>query len=198
MEKINTDLAAKAAEIKASMQAQNPSVAPGKTLAERVRVPMTTPMRKLEVAELPGWWLQWIRGTPERMQQARRAGFDHVYEHEIDINNMDLGGDAKTSGNSDMGTIVSTGDGSGEQGRDGQAIRLYLMKQRKEHHDEDSAITQARNDSVVDSLTANFKQGTVGMGVQGAPAETPVDANNRYVGSQTKIPDLFKRKVNRS
>lgn len=195
MERINTASAAAKAETIDHMQKQNPAQAPGKTVAERVRVPMTSPMRKLEVAELPGWWLQWIRGTPERLQQARRAGFDHVRETELDVNNLDVGGDAKTSGNTDMGSIVSTGDGSGETGNDGQPIRLYLMKQRKEHHDEDMAIQQRRNDSVVDSLTVNFRSGTVGVGAAEAPAETPEDVKNRYVGTQTKIPDLFKRKA---
>lgn len=198
MQKIQSTTAAQAAENLAGMAAQNPANPPGKTAAERVRVPMTAPMRKLEVSELPGFWLQWIRGTPERMQQARRAFFEHVYEHELDVNNHDIGGDAKTSGNTDMGTIVSTGDGSGEIGHDGQSIRLYLMKQRKEYHDEDMAINQSRNDSVVDSLTVNFRQGTVGVGAEGAPSELPVDVQNRYVGQQTKLPTLFQRKANRS
>lgn len=180
------------------MQGQNPAQSPEKVVAERVRIPMTSPMRRLETPELPGWWLQWIRGTPERMQQAKRAFFEHVLEYELDVNNRDIGGDAKTSGNSDLGSIISTSDGSGERGYDGQAIRMYLMKQRKEHHDEDVAINQRRNDSVVDSLTVNFRQGTVGMGADGAPAETPVDMRQRYVGSNTAIPEIFKRKVDRS
>lgn len=195
MEKVMTAAEEKLAAMKASSGATNPANPAGKPAAERVRVPMTSPMRRLEVAELPGYWLQWIRGTQERIQQALNAGFIYVSESELSINNFDIGGDAKTSGNTDMGTRVSTGDGSGEMGRDGQPIRMFLMKQSKEHHDEDTGIVQSRNDSVVDSLTANFRSGTVGVGAEGAPAETGLDVKTRYVGSQTKIPDLFKRKA---
>ncbi len=195
MQKINSDATAKLASDLQSMQTQNPANLPGKTPAERVRVPMTQPMRKLETPELPGYWLQWIRGTPERMAQARRAFFEVVYEHELDLNNHDLGGDAKTSGNTDMGTEVSTGDGSGEVGPDHQPIRMILMKQKKEYHDEDVAITQARNDSVVDSLKVAFSQGTIGAGSKDGPGETAEDVRQRYVGSQVKVPDLFRRKA---
>lgn len=175
------------------MQGQNPANEQGRNEG-RTRIPMTSPMRRMEVPELPGFWLQWIRATPERMQQANRAFFEHVYEGELDINNRDIGGDAKTSGNTDMGTIVSCGDGSGELGPDRQPIRMVLMKQRKEYHDEDVAINQKRNDSVVDSLTVNFRQGTIGAADAKGPGETQDDVSKRYVGNQSKIPKLFQRK----
>lgn len=195
IQRLNSNETAAAAATLDSMQKQNPANLGEKTVAERKRVPMTAPTRKLEIAELPGYWLQWIRGTPDRVMQAKNAGFEHVYEKEVHLNNMDLGGDAKTSGNTDMGSIVSTTDGSGEIGSDGQGVRLYLMKQKKEHHDEDTELLQTRNDSVVDSLTANFRKGTVGVGAEGAPTETPQDQKLRYVGNQSKVPDLFRRKA---
>lgn len=198
MQKIQSTQAATAAENLAAMASQNPANPPDRTSEEMVRVPMTAPMQKLEVNELPGFWMQWIRGTPDRMMQAKRAGFTHVHELELTINNHDLGGDAKTSGNTDLGTIVSTTDGSGEIGQDGQGVRLYLMKQRKEHHDEDTAILQARNDSVVDSLTAAFRQGTVGVGAEGAPSETAHDVQQRYVKPDLRIPEIFRRKPNKA
>lgn len=198
MQKIESTQAATTAENLANMAGQNPANPPEKPAGDRVRVPMTTPTRKLEVAELPGFWLQWIRGTPDRVMQAKAAFFEHVTESEIHPNNHDLGGDARTSGNTDMGTIVSTTDGSGEIGADGQGVRMYLMKQRKEYHDEDMAINQRRNDSVVDSLTSAFRHGTVGVGAEGAPAETSDDLQKRYVKPDLRIPEIFRRKPNKA
>ena len=92
-----------------------------------------------------------------------------------------------------MGSRVSVADGEGSEG--GHALRIYLMKQRKEDYDEDQAISQARNDKVVDTLTASFNRGTLGVGVAGAPPEDAGDVGNRYVDrSRTKLPDMFRRK----
>lgn len=180
------------------MQKSNPSVENLKPLGDRQRIAMTTPLRKLETNELPGFHMQWLRGTRERIQQALNAGFEFVSPDEVGLNNLDLGGDAAHGGNTDMGSRVSTGEGGGELGLDGQPIRLYLMKQRKEYHDEDKAILQRRNDSVVDSLMSQYKTGAVGEGAENAPSETTQDRSTRYVGTQTKIPEIFRRKPDRS
>lgn len=184
-------LSEKAAEAKNHLEKQNPSVAPGKTEAERRRIPLSVPQRKLEVPEIPGYYLRWFRGTPQRLAQADRAGFVHVQEHEIALNNLSLGGDATKAGNSDMGSNVSVIEGSEVDGS-GQAVRMYLMKQKMEYKLEDDAIAQKRNDSVADALVG----GTVGGRAQGETAE---DADNRYVDrKRTRIPDMFRRKSNKA
>lgn len=184
--------AAKAAE---KMAKSNPSVAPGKTTAERKRIPLSVPQRKLEVPEIPGYRLRWFRGTPQRLAQAERAGFEYVDPSEVALNNVVIGGDAKKDGNSDMGSRVSVIEGSEVDGA-GQAVRLYLMKQKEELWKEDQAITQGRNDSVAEALTAGFAQGAVGGR---APGESAEDTQQRYVDrSRSKLPDLFRKKQNRS
>lgn len=186
-----SDLAAKAAEARAKMDKQNPGVAPGKTSAERKRIPLSVPQRKLEVPEIPGYYLRWFRGTPQRLAQAERAGFLFVQPEEIQLNNLALGGDATKAGNSDMGDRVSVIEG-GEVDGSGQAIRMYLMKQKMEDHLEDQTIVQNRNDSVADALVGAYSSGQVGVGQGGETAE---DAAARYVDQKrTRVPELFRRK----
>lgn len=173
----------------------NPSVAPGREPAERKRIPMSLPMLKLEVPEIPGYHLHWMRGDPARLVQAERAGYEFVDEREVDINNTLLGGDATKSGNTDLGSRVSVIAGA-ETGGDGQPIRLYLMKQKQEWYEEDQKILEARNASLAETLTENFRRGTVGGKAEG---ETSEDVQHRYVNkARTKVPDLFTPKKRRA
>lgn len=188
---MNVSLAEQAAANKAKMTAGNPANVPGTTAAERKRVPMTAPVLKLYVPDLPGYHLHWMRGDAGRLAQAEKAGYEFVDSSEVDINNVLLGGDATKSGNTDMGSRVSVIAGQ-ETGGDGQPVRLYLMKQKQEWYEEDQKILESRNDQIAQTLTANFRQGTVGGKADG---ETSEDMQNRYVNkTRTKIPDLFTKK----
>lgn len=181
-------------EAKAKMQGSNPSVLPARTAGERKRIPLSVPQRKLETPEIPGFYLRWFRGTPQRLAQAERAGYSFVSEDEVDLNNIGLGGDATKSGNTDLGSRVSVIEG-GEVDGAGQAVRLYLMKQPMEYRNEDNAISQERNDSVADALTSQYRQGQLGRGAAGAPPETAEDTAARYVDmKRTRVPDLFRKK----
>ena len=189
-----TTLAEKAAEAAAKMQKSNPSVSPDAPAAGRKRIPLSVPERKLEVPDLPGYYLRWFRGTPQRLAQAERAGFEFVRPSEVQVNNTLLSGDASHHGSTDLGERVSIVEGS-EIGEGGQAVRLYLMKQKMEHYLEDTKASQERNDSIADALTAGFRQGQVGGQ---APGETAVDAQSRYVDPRRmKVPDFFTRKAPR-
>lgn len=189
-----SDLSQKSAEARATMQKQNPSVTPEVPAAARNRIPLSVPTRKLEVPEIPGYKLRWFRGTPQRLAQAERAGFEWVSPEEVSLNSVLLGGDAAKSGNTDMGSRVSVIEG-GEVDGSGQAVRMYLMKQKLEYYHEDRAINQQRNDAVVDALSAGLDKGIVGGKT---PEETAADVNARYVDrTRTKIPDLFRRKTAR-
>jgi len=188
---MSEDLAGRAAEARAKMQRSNPSVSPSR---ERGRIPLSVPERKLEVPEIPGYYLRWFRGTPGRLAQAERAGFEHVHPDEIQLNNVSIGGDAKKDGNTDMGSRVSVIEGSEVDGG-GQAVRMYLMKQKMEYYLEDREIINRRNDYVAEALTSAYRTGTVGGQV---PGETAADLNSRYVDPRrTKIPDLFRKKLAR-
>lgn len=170
---------------------QNPTVEPGKPARERNRIPLSVPQRKLEVPEMPGYYLRWFKGTPQRLAQAERAGFEFVGTDEIQLNNVVLGGDALKDGNSDLGSRVSVVEGS-EVDRQGQAVCLYLMKQKREWYLEDQAQVQKRNDSVAEALTSSYRAGQVGGFMPGEPAE---DKAARYVDAKrSRVPELFRKK----
>lgn len=165
------------------MSQQNPSVRPGKTDAERKRIPMSVPVQKLEAPDIPGYHLHWFLGTPERLQRATDGGYEFVDERELRLNNVSLGGDSAKSGNTDMGSRVSVVSGQ-EIGRDGQPTRLVLMKIKQEWYEEDQKLVEGRNQQVIDTLLGGLQDGGSG------------DTSHRYVDKKrTNIPDFFKRKL---
>ena len=194
---------ARAAKQHLDKVAANPASPVAEAPAARRRVPLTLPQQKLWVPEIPGFHLHWFNGRPERIQAAQAAGYEFVDQSEVEgqLTDKSLGGDGLKGGNSDLGSRVSTlanpFGGGDEVG--GQPARLYLMKQKQEWYEEDQKLLQARNDSVVDALTASFRTGVVGGKADG---ETSEDLANRYVGQQggripVKIPDLLRRKTKR-
>lgn len=169
------------------MEKINPAnkAVPGEA-AERRRIPMSVPVSKLDVAPIPGFHLHWFLGTPERIQRARDSGYEPVEAAEVTPKSTGLGSDSAVSGSTDMGSLVSVVAGS-ETGRDGQAVRMVLMKIRQEWYDEDQKLVEERNDAVANALTS----GMIGAGQGG---EQSGDAQQRYVDkSRTKIPDMFNR-----
>lgn len=188
---MTTEIEKAAAAAREKMATANPAGTRLPTTAERQRIPMSVPQQRLQVPDLPGFHLYWFKGLPGRLAQAERAGYVFVSPDEVSLNDLSIGGDAKREGNTDMGSRVSYAEGSEVDGQ-GNAVRLYLMKQPMEYYLEDQKILQARNDSVADALTAAYRQGHVGGN---APGEQAVDAVNRYVDpKRTRVPDLFKRK----
>lgn len=164
----------------------NPANEPGTTPAERKRIPMTVPMQKLEVSEIPGYHLHWMRGTAGRLAQALRAGYEYVTEDEVTMNNLDLAGDLSKGGSTDMGSKVSVTTGD-DAGHDGQPVRLYLMKIREEWWQESQKVVATRSEGIADT----FRRGMIG-----ADAGSAADAASRY--TKGKLPDLFnpnKRKL---
>jgi hypothetical protein len=163
----------------------NPASRSAETSAERKRIPMSVPVQRLEVPDLPGYHLHWFLSTPERLQRAMDGGYEFVDEREMKINNVSLGGDSAVSGSTDMGSRVSIVSGQ-EVGKDGQPTRLILMKIRQEWWDEDQQLIEARNTKVRDSLLG---------GMIGAEHDKRGDSQHRYVDkARTQIPDFFKPK----
>jgi len=167
---------------------QNPAQAPGKTLPERQRIPMTVPVSRLEVAEIPGFHLHWFRGDPARIARAQQAGYEFVSHEEVDLNNLDLGGTSAASGNTDMGSRVSVISGE-DLGSDGQPGRLYLMKIRNEYWEEGQKVLEDRNDEIAAAL----RGGKVGAGMAGG--ETERDKQLRY--TRDRDLSLFTKNKNR-
>jgi len=166
---------------------QNPAQRPGRTSAERQRVPMSVPMLRLSVPEIPGYHLHWFRGTQERINRAQGAGYSFVHPEEVDINNLDIGGESAVSGNTDMGSRVSVVSGD-EVGRDGQPIRLILMKLPIELWDQDVEALINRSEQVAGAL----RSGTLAAGQAGR--ENQGDIAQRYVKQGS---NLFTRKPQR-
>lgn len=189
---MSTDLAARAAELAKKMETNNPSAAPGKTVAERKRIPMTLPQQRLAVPEIPGYHTHWMRGTSERLAQAEAAGYEFVSPEEVQLTDLSLGGDASKTGSDDMGSRVSRVAGGGDVDGGGNAIRLYLMKQKLGWYLEDQKLLEARNDAVASTLMQNFRAGQVGGQAAG---EQQGDVAQRYVDkARTKLPTMFTKK----
>jgi hypothetical protein len=156
-----------------------------KVNAERKRIPMSVPVQRLEVPEIPGYHLHWFINSPERIQRALEGGYEFVEHRDMKINSVGLGGDSALSGNTDMGSRVSVISGQ-EIGKDGQPTRLVLMKIRQEWYEEDQKLINSQNERVAASIRG---------GQLGADKEVGGDAVHRYVDkSRTHIPDLFKPK----
>jgi hypothetical protein len=149
--------------------------------------PMSSGVLKLEVPAKEGFHRRWFRGDAGRIARAIQAGYVFVDKNEVALNNFDLGGDAKTSGDTDMGTRVSVISGD-DADSSGQPQRMYLMECPEEVYEYSRSLLEDRNESVAEAL----RGGKIGAGHEG---ETPVDVEQRYV--KGKVPDLFNPKKSR-
>lgn len=155
------------------------SVSPANRASRRsdsVRIPMSAPRQKLSVPEIPGFYMYWMKGTPDRLEQALDSGYEFVDRKETSLPNHSLGGDTSLEGNSDLGTRVSVLAGE-ELGADGQPIRLYLMKIKQEWHEEDLKAQGAQSEK----LRSTLLSGQVGSEQDRGAG----DNQARYVGSET-------------
>ncbi len=163
----------------------NPANVPQKAKVERDRIPMSLPQQKLAVPEIPGYHSHWMRGTPSRIGQALRAGYEFVEEGEVEVIGHGVA-DIK-SGNTDMGTRISVSAGQ-TLGADGQEERLYLMKIKKEWWEADQKALEDRNEQIA----ATLRGGQVSAGANG-------DSSNRYIPDVhlKGVAELFTRKTRR-
>lgn len=143
-------------------------------VSDKTRIPMNNAEQKLSVPEIPGYNLHWMMGTPSRIEQALRSGYTFVEHEETDLKNLDLAGDARHSGNSDLGTRVSmlASPVGGNLGDDGQPLRLYLMKLPLEWHKEDQRKHEERELKFREAIT---------HGAVGTENMASKDLANRYV-----------------
>ena len=166
----------------------NPANAVEKAVPERTRIPMSLPQQKLAVPDIPGYHLHWMLGTPSRIAQAQRAGYEFVDEGEVDVANTGLADSATRSGNTDMGSRVSVVAG-GDMGQDGQEQRLYLMKIRLEWWEADQKVLEDRNEQIAASIRGGQDL-----------AANPDGNENRYIPDAHKkgVAELFTRKTRRT
>lgn len=165
-------------------QENNPANAPVREVPARTRIPMSVPQLKLALPELPGFHLHWMLGTPERIAQAKRAGYVFVESEEVNVTETGLANDAAGSGSSDMGSQVSVV--AGGTGPDGQPVRLILMKLKQEWWDEDQKSLEARSDALVDQLRSGRIDAT-------QAGELQSDRRKRYVDAH-RTSNMFTRR----
>jgi len=163
---------------------ENPSNAPEKSAVDKKRVPMSTAQLKLTVAEIPGFHLHWMMGTPSRIAQAMKAGYTFVETDEVDVVNSGLADDASKNGNTDMGSRVSLVAGS-DTGEDGKEQRLYLMKLPLEYWEEDQEALESKNEQIAATIRGGQDM-----------ASNPNGGENRYIppSAARNVANLFTPK----
>lgn len=132
-------------------QNNNPANEPEKSKVQRKRVPMSIPHLKLAVPEIPGYHCHWMRGSPDRIQQALDGGYEFASNDDINIINTGFANSSDDSGNTDMGTRVSNVAGGGMESS-GQPLRLYLMKIREEWWLEDQEVIARRSEMIAEKI----------------------------------------------
>lgn len=131
--------------------AVNPTIRPEetKTTAERKRIPMSIPQRKLEVPELPGYHLHWF--LEGRVPRALQGGYEFVDIQEIGgLNQHGVANDSTLSGNSSLGSRVTVVSGEGQSGS--APDTLVMMKIKEEWYLEDQKILEARNNQIIEAI----------------------------------------------
>lgn len=135
----------------------------------RRRVSMAIPTRKLEVPEIPGYWLYWF--ADRNVPMAINAGYEFVDVGEIPVSQHNPATSKDINGSMDLGSRVTLIGGKGENG---QPEHLILMKLREEWASEDRGIRDDRNAKI---LSAIFK----GEDIPGSEGMSRQDKQVRYV-----------------
>jgi hypothetical protein len=146
--------------------------------------PMNSTSLRLEVPERDGYHRHWFRGNAERIARAQQAGYRFVDPEDVgnSIYNIDLAGDSKSGGSTDLGTRVSVISGD-DVDRDGQPGRLYLMEVPNDLYEVSKRMLEERNDSVAEAL----RGGMVGS----EHDANRKDTHSRYLTNSTNTSDLF-------
>lgn len=157
----------------------NPANARSAKVTDQTRLSAATPVRQLEVPEIPGYRLYWIADRPGRIGWAEKVGYEFVSEDEAHLSSRSIGSDATLDGNNDLGTRVCVHGGTDERGG---SQKLYLMKIKKEWYDKDRQVQAAASEAIV----ATLKRGMVG-----AEKDAAGDTSKRYTRGAE---NMFTRK----
>lgn len=151
------------------------------TKAQRRRIPMSVPTRKLEVPDLPGYHLHWI--LESNIPRALAAFYDFVDRNEVPLHNHDIAGDSLQDGNRDLGSRVSIPAGVNAQGH---PETLVLMKLEEHYWREDQQEISRSNAA---RLGAIFR----GEQIITQDGERADDKSLRYVDKERTRAALFQR-----
>jgi hypothetical protein len=142
--------------------------------------PLSQPSMKLEVPHKKGYHRRWFNGTASRIARAHQAGWTFVDKDEAEVNNFDVGGDAKTDGNTDMGTRVSIISGE-DRDKSGQPARMYLMEIPDWLYKRGRQYQQEQNEGIARAL----REGSVG------DVGEDSDTKHKYVNKKLSKLNLF-------
>ncbi len=148
--------------------------------------PMNSATLRLEVPSKDGFHRHWFRSDPNRIKRALQAGYRYVDPSEVNINNFDLGGDAKESGNSDLGTRVSVPSGD-DLDSSGQPGRLYLMECPNHLYELNAKELEDRNASVAEALRGG-KIGEDGQPLRDLSTKTRKVSADLFTPNKTRRP----------
>jgi hypothetical protein len=160
---------------------KNPANAEGER-TERTRIPMSVPRQKLSVPDIPGWHLHWMLGTPERLAQAKQAGYVFVDSEEVEVTNTSIADGSEVHGSTDLGSRVTLVAG-GDMESNGQPVRLVLMKLRQEWWEADQRKLEEKSDQLAQQL----RSGSINAG-------SDPDAAQRYVDRNRTSRNMFQRR----
>ena len=142
-----------------TVKPSNPANAEAKPKHDRIRIPMSVPVRALEVPDIPGYHTHWVKES--NIPRALQAWYQFVEDREVPMNQRGVGTDKSISGNTDLGTRISIVSG-GE--------RLFLMKlameewlsDRKKIDERNAQIMSGifRGEQIIDSGPNGERQGT--------------------------------------
>jgi hypothetical protein len=140
---------------------------------ETKRIPMSVPVAKLSVPDIPGYHQHWFLGE-SRVMRAIKAGYEFVDQDETVTSDWGVAGGQ----GQDMGSRVTYQGGDVDE--QGKSQRLYLMKIRDELWQEDQKALEGQSEKMLEALR-------VGQGGNQMPGG---DHSHRYVGEQNK--NVFK------
>lgn len=148
---------------------QNPANKPSRRIEAGKRIPMSLPHLKLQVPDLPGYHLHWMRGDAQRINQALAGGYEFVEKDEVALNTFGVADDPEDAEGSDLGSRISVFGGN-----DGS--RLYLMKIKLEYWNEDRKAESDRQEKVAELL-----RGDKGIAAPGGDNSQRYSRNNRNI-----------------
>jgi hypothetical protein len=158
-------------EVKALTELANAAaVKPTEQVRRAKRVPMSTPRRKLEVPEIPGYHCHWF--LESNVMSALQGYYEHVQIDEVSLNQQNVATDSSISGSTDLGSIISIlGNKTSESGK---PEMLYLMKIKEEYYREDQLADDARDAAIMSGIFRDEK-------IQGSDKDHRDDKGTRYV-----------------
>ena len=149
-----------------------------KDAPKRKRIPMSTPVQRLEVPEREGYHRHWF--LESRVPRALQGGYDFVKADSVTLNSRSIGTNNSISGNTDLGSNVTV---AGDIDENGVANGLVLMEIPEEFWLEDQKAIAERNAAVLQGIFREEK-------ILGSEQQSPQDQKQNYVKTA-----LFNRRA---